>query len=124
MNCGSTYGDGAQEILEGCSDCGHKVFFYIRKEKMEQAQEQVTKLSDDDREQIEQDAMDLVGEKADEEKPVVLDFESVNISKPGHYELDLVKLFQKGQPVVYRLEDGKYVIDVADTFENFKQNNQ
>ena len=47
--------------------------------------------------------------------PVVLDLETINILEPGKYELDLVDMF-KGKPLVYRLEEGKYVIDIASSF--------
>ncbi len=49
-----------------------------------------------------------------------MDLASVNVLKPGKFELDLVKLF-KGEPMVYRLEEGKYVIDIAETFKNIKK---
>ena len=60
--------------------------------------------------------MDIVQSKLDKDKPVILDIESINILKPGKYELDIVELF-KGKPLIYKLEEGKYVIDLASTFE-------
>jgi len=39
--------------------------------------------------------------------------------EPGKYQLDVVELF-KGKPLVYRLEDGKYIIDLASTFKKRK----
>ena len=35
VRCNKFYEDGAQEILEGCS-CGARLFFYIKKEKLEE----------------------------------------------------------------------------------------
>ena len=52
--------------------------------------------------------------------PVVLDLASINITEPGKFELDLVKLF-KGDPLVYKISEGKYIIDVAETFKNTKK---
>ena len=63
--------------------------------------------------------MDLVGE--DTNKPVILDFESIRILKPGKYEIDLVKLFD-GRPLIYKIGDGKYVIDIQSTFEGLNKN--
>lgn len=116
VRCNTFYDDGAEEILRGCS-CGGKLFFYIKKEQIEEAKTDVESLGLDtkDKEQIEHDVYDLVGDKIDTDKPVVLDIEAVRVLKPGQYELDLVHLF-KGEPLVYKLEEGRYIIDLVETF--------
>lgn len=110
VRCGTIYGDGASEILDGC-ECGAKLFFYVRKEHVEKAEELTEDLSDGDRRQIESDILDLIGKERESDRPVILDFEAVVVKKPGQYELDLVHLF-KGDPVVIKLEEGKYFIDL------------
>ncbi|MFT4303116.1 MAG: Zn-ribbon domain-containing protein [Candidatus Woesearchaeota archaeon] len=120
VRCSALYPDGAKEILTGCSSCSGKLFFYIKKEKLEElkkANEEI-KLSDKDKKQIEKDVRELVGDQIKENDPVVLDLESIRIKKPGQYELDLVHLF-KGDPLVFKLEEGKYMIDVIETFNKF-----
>ncbi|MBD3164784.1 hypothetical protein GF323_06300 [Candidatus Woesearchaeota archaeon] len=121
VRCGIFYEDGANEILKGCS-CGGKLFFYIKKSRMEDAKKEAKKLklSDSDKEQIERDIFDLVGSEIDKSKPVVLDFESIRVLKPGQYELDLVSMFKK-EPVIFRLEEGKYMIDIAESFKAMKE---
>jgi len=115
VRCSKFYDDGAQEILKGCP-CGARLFFYIRKEKLEKAKNIIpADLKPEQKKQIEQDVLNLVGSK-DEDLPVVLDFESVNVIEPGKYEIDLVQLF-KGSSLIFKLEEGKYVIDIAETFE-------
>jgi len=115
VRCSKFYDDGAQEILKGCP-CGARLFFYIRKEKLEKAKNVIpTDLKPEQKKQIEQDVLNLVGSK-DDDLPVVLDFESVNVIAPGKYEIDLVQLF-KGAPLIFKLEEGKYVIDIAESFE-------
>ena len=52
--------------------------------------------------------------------PVVLDFESIRVIEPGKYELDLVQLFN-GAPLIFKLEEGKYVIDIAESFERLRK---
>ncbi|MFH1506189.1 MAG: Zn-ribbon containing protein [archaeon] len=116
VKCGKIYDDASNEILHGCS-CGGKLFFYLRKEALEKQKEELTKLSQKDKEQIEKDVYDIMGDEIDREKPVVLDLESIRIIKPGKYELDLVNLFKKKQPLIYKLEDGKYVIDIIESFK-------
>ena len=119
VRCNTFYDDGAKEILKGCS-CGAKLFFYIKKKKLEEAQKQEYALSNKEKEQIEKDVYDLLGTQIDITKPVVLDLESIKILKPGKYELDLVHLF-KEDPLIYRLEEGKYMIDLIQTFKGIKQ---
>jgi len=50
---------------------------------------------------------------APEEAPVFLDFESVKVIRPGKYRVDLGNLFSTDKPRVYKLEDGKYIIDLT-----------
>lgn len=124
VRCGNFYEDAAAEILKGCS-CKGRVFFYIKKEKLEKLkkeQEQVAKLSEQEKDQIENDVFDLVGVDREKGEPIVLDIESIQIKKPGQYELDLVHLF-KGEPLVFKLEEGKYMIDVIESFKKLKDKN-
>lgn len=119
VRCNTIYPDTAQELLKGCSKCGGKLFFYIRAERLEQLKETTVQLTPEDKEQIEEDVYDILGEDRDEDKSVILDLESIRILKPGQYELDLVHLFRK-QPLVYKLAEGKYVIDLPETFKQAK----
>lgn len=117
VRCNSFYEDGSEEILKGCK-CGGKLFFYVKAEKLEQMKKTLkkNKLSDSDKQQIEKDIFDIVGTDMDKAEPVVLDFESINILKPGQYELDLVHLF-KGEPLIFKLDEGKYMIDIVESFK-------
>ncbi len=121
VRCGTIYDDGAGEILKGCS-CGARLFFFIKKKHLEESKEVITHLSSEEKEQMEQDVLELVGSEHEKEKPVVLDFESVRVLKPGQYLLDLVNLFKKDQPLVFKLADGKYIIDIPGTFKKFQKN--
>jgi len=119
VRCDALYDDGAEEILKGCP-CGGKLFFYIKKERLEKAKaEEKIKLSPVQKEQIEKDVYDMTGID-DRDKPVVLDLESIKVLKPGKFELDLVKLF-KGDPLIFKLASGKYIIDVAETFRQTRK---
>ena len=121
VRCNTFYDDGAKELLKGCS-CGGKLFFFIKKEKMadmKKLAEEVT-LTIKEKEQIEQDIFDLVGSEIDRDQPVILDLEAIRIVRPGKYELDLVHLF-KNEPLIFKLEDGKYMIDLVQSFEKYKK---
>jgi uncharacterized protein len=115
VRCGTVYDDGSEEILKGCS-CGAKLFFYVKKKDLEESGEIVGNLSEDEKKQIEEDVCDLVGVNPGEETPVVLDLESIRVMKPGKFELDLVNLFNRDKPLVYKLEEGKYFIDISESF--------
>lgn len=115
VRCSKIYPDGSQELLKGC-ECGGRFFFYIKQNKLKEAEKLIKNLSTDDKKQMEQDVLEIIGDKIDQDKPIILDLETIKILTPGKYELDLVDIF-KGRPLVYKLEDGKYFIDVVSTFE-------
>jgi predicted nucleic acid-binding Zn-ribbon protein len=116
VRCGTLYEDGSNELLKGCN-CGGRLFFFIKKDKLKEIQEKTAKLTDKEKEQIEKDVFDLVGSEIDANEPVILDLESVRVLKPGKYEIDLVHLFKK-EPLVFKLDDGKYMIDIIKTFKD------
>lgn len=68
-----------------------------------------------DKDQIEKDIRELTGLDKTPDEPVILDLESVRVLKPGKFEIDIVNLFSKHRPLIYKLEEGKYVIDLAST---------
>ena len=117
VRCNKFYDDGAREILEGCN-CGGKLFFFIKQEKLEKIKKEkaLIKLTSSEKKQIEQDVFDMVGSDIEKDQPVVLDFESIRIMKPGQYEIDLVQLF-KGEPLIFKLDEGKYIIDLVESFK-------
>ncbi len=118
VRCNTFYEDLTEDILKGCK-CGGKLFFYIKKESLNRAKQMVVSLSDKEKTQIEQDVLDIVGPSSSDE-PVVLDLESIRVVKPGKYEIDLVHLF-KGDPVIYKLDEGKYIIDIIKSFAAAKK---
>lgn len=115
VHCSATYPDGDEALLKGCSSCNRKFFFYITKDKLEKMNAEgnsLEELSAQEKKQMEHDVREIAG-ISDEETPVFLDFESVTITKPGTYLIDVQKLFSKDKPRVYKLEDGKYIIDLS-----------
>lgn len=116
VKCGTLHPEGANELLKGCQ-CGGRFFFFVNQKHLSEAKKITESLSDEEKSNIEKDVMEIVGIKEDDEDvPVVLDLESIDILKSGKYNVDLVHLF-KGLPLVYRLEEGKYIIDIASSFQ-------
>jgi uncharacterized protein len=115
VHCSKIFEDGSEEVLKGCNSCGRKFFFYIKKEQLDKIKEQEKQEPEFDAEskrQIEKDIREISGFE-DEDTPVFLDFESVRVIKPGKYIVDLGNLFSTDKPRVYKLEDGKYIIDLS-----------
>jgi len=115
VRCKTFYEDGSSQILKGCDNCGGRFFFYVKKESIKKAEEITTGLSREEIDEMEKDVIDIIGDKFEEDKPIVLNLENIRVLKPGKFEIDLVDLFQ-GKPLVYKLEDGKYFIDVPSVF--------
>lgn len=115
VHCSAIFEDASKELLIGCSNCRSKFFFYIKAEKLKEILGNVDReivLSEPEKKQMEEDVREIAGIE-DEESPVFLDFESVKVLQPGKYAIDLPKLFEKNKPRVYKLEDGKYIIDLS-----------
>jgi len=117
-HCGEIYPDAAEELLKGCS-CGAKFFYYIRQEKLDEpkVKEVISELKRADKVQIEKDIREITGLKEETDKPVILDLESVRVITPGKFEIDIVNLFNKRRPLIYKLEEGKYIIDLSATLK-------
>lgn len=118
VHCSKLIEVGSKEIIEGCGECGGHFFYYIKDEQLQKIRENQEELigiiPEEDRKKIEKDVREMAG-IVDEEMPVILDFESVRVVSEGKFELDVVNLFNKKRPLVYKLEEGKYIIDLATT---------
>jgi len=118
VRCGSIYPDTGSEILTGCGKCGSHYFFFFRdKDILEKQTEKLTRM---EREEIIKDIEEVI---PNVETPVVLDLESVRILGTGKFEIDLVSLFKR-KPIIYKLEEGKYFIDLASTFQLLSKNKE
>ena len=122
-HCGEIYPDASPELLAGCK-CGAKFFYYIRQDRLDELnkinsqeiQDTISELDKSDKIQIEKDIREITGLSEEPDKPVVLDLESVRVLSPGKFEIDIVNLFSKKRPIIYKLEEGKYIIDLASTY--------
>lgn len=114
VKCSKIIPLGSKELLTGCASCGGKFFFYIKQEQLDKMKERVVDIPESQKKDIERDIREIVG-ITDEEMPVILDLESVRVVGDGKFEIDLVKIFNKKRPLIYKLEEGKYIIDLAST---------
>jgi predicted nucleic acid-binding Zn-ribbon protein len=114
VHCSKIIQVGSKEILEGCESCGGKFFFYIRDEQVKAMEESknvpLQEFDTQDKQRVESEVREIL-KIEDDEKPVILDLESVRILGPGKFELDIVSLMNR-RPIVFKLEEGKYIIDL------------
>jgi len=121
--CGKIYSDVSEEILKGCS-CGARFFYYIKQERLDEIQQgranevqnTIKELDRTDKTQIEKEIREITGVE-EPDIPVILDLESVKVIGPGKFEIDIVNLFNKKRPLIYKLGEGKYIIDLASTLK-------
>jgi predicted nucleic acid-binding Zn-ribbon protein len=107
---------GSKELLEGCENCGGHFFFYIKDEQLQKIKEEPIEILQEDKKIIEKDIREIAG-ITDEEAPVILDLESVRAIGSGKFEIDLANLFSKDRPLIYKMEEGKYIIDLSSTLK-------
>ncbi len=112
VNCSRIIPVGSKEIIDGCNNCKGHFFFYIRDEQLEKLKEKPIEIPKEEKKKIEKDIREMAG-ITDENAPVILDIESVRVLSDGKFEIDVVNLFNKKKPLVYKLEEGKYIIDLG-----------
>ncbi len=116
MHCKRIIPMASKELLEGCANCGGHFFFYIREEQLEKIKEEPIEIPKAEKVKIEHDVRDMAG-ITEEDAPVILDLESVRVTGEGKFEIDIINLFRKDRPLIYKLEEGKYIIDLATTLQ-------
>ena len=115
VKCSRIIPAGSEELLNGCGSCDGKFFFYIKQEQFEKIKNiPLFELPEDEKKAVEFDIREMVG-ITDEETPVILDLESIRAIGEGKFEIDVVNLFNKKRPLIYKIEEGKYLIDLATT---------
>ncbi|MFH0711965.1 MAG: Zn-ribbon containing protein [archaeon] len=118
VHCSKIIEVGSREILEGCGNCGGKFFFYIRDEQVPEIMRSKELVIPDfnivDKKKVEEDVRSIL-KIEDDEKPVILDLESVRVLSPGKFEIDIVSLMNR-RPIVFKLQEGKYLIDIEGGF--------
>lgn len=114
VRCSNIIPLGSKELLDGCANCGGRFFFYIKEDQLKRIKEEPIDIPDDKKDEMEKDIREIAG-IVDEDMPVILDLESIRVTGEGKFEIDLVKLFDKKRPLIYKIQEGKYIIDLAST---------
>ena len=108
LKCEKTYDNSGDVIIEGCPNCGSKLFLFIKKIPEIQEEIELTKAQKDI---ILKEVEDFVDIK-ETDGPVIFKLENVRVLAPGKYEIDINQLMKKEKPAIYKIQDGTYVIDL------------
>lgn len=108
LKCETIYDNTSDVIIKGCPNCGSKLFLYIKKvpkvqKEIELSEIQKTTIMKEISNYVDIDEIDA---------PIILKLENVRILEPGKYEIDINQLLKKEKPLVYKVQDGTYVIDL------------
>jgi len=111
MNCGRTYEDDSEEIIDGC-ECGSSLFMYENEiERTEDELEEEKKLVKDDIEE-----MVSKGEKERENIKLQFDLDSISVQEEGVYNINVSRLL-KEMPLVIEKSEGIYRIHLPSAFD-------
>lgn len=114
VKCSRMISAASRELLDGCKDCGGRFFFYIRDDQLEKIKKSPVKIPEEEQKEVEKDIRDMAG-ITQEDTPVILDIESVRVTGGGKFEIDIVNLFRRERPLIYKIGEGKYIIDLSST---------
>jgi len=108
LKCEKIYDNSSNVIIQGCPNCNSKLFLFIK--KIPEIQEEI-ELTKEQKDIILKEVEDFV-EIKDSETPVIFKLENVRVLSPGKYEIDINQLMKKEKPLIYKVQDGTYVIDL------------
>ena len=107
LKCSEVYDNASDVIIKGCPNCGHKLFLFLK--KMPNKKE--VELSQDEKDLVMKE-IESITDIDELDAPVVLNLESVRVLKQGKYEIDINSLMKGGKPLIYKVQDGTYMIDL------------
>lgn len=108
LKCSEIYDNTSDAIIKGCSKCGAKLFLYLKKAPVKADE---IELSKHEKELVLKE-VESISEIRESEVPIILKLENIRVVKPGKYEIDINQLMKKDKPIVYKIQEGTYVIDL------------
>lgn len=108
LSCDAIYDNTSDAIIKGCPACGKKLFLFIKKTPEKKKEVELTKEQKD----IVLKEVESMVDIDEVEKPIILKLENVRVISPGKYEIDVNQLMKKDKPLVYKVQEGTYVIDL------------
>jgi len=111
MNCGRTYEDDSEEIIDGC-ECGSSLFMY--ENEIERTEDEL----EEEKELVKDDIEEMVskGEKERENIKLQFDLDSISVQEEGVYNINVSRLL-KEMPLVIEKSEGIYRIHLPSAFD-------
>ncbi len=108
MNCGETYDDDSQELIDGCT-CGSSLFMYEQDGDQE--------MTDKEKREVKSEIRDMAAQGIEERGDIKFEFDldSISIKEEGVYQINVSRLL-KEIPLVIRKEEGSYYIQLPSAF--------
>lgn len=119
--CGKIHPDDAPYLMKGCDVCGNKFFFYIKEEDLKKAEKEIKRLTKKEIKEIENDIREIIPETKKTKESIILDIEAIRVIRPGKYKIDVTTLFSQ-RPVVIRIGEGRYEIDLSTIQAKIRKN--
>ena len=109
LGCDAIYDNTSDAIIKGCPECGKKLFLFIKQTPTKKVEVELTQ---EQKDIVLKEVEDMVGTE-EIKKPIVLKLENVRVVAPGKYEIDINELMKKKKPLIYKVQEGTYVIDLS-----------
>jgi predicted nucleic acid-binding Zn-ribbon protein len=111
MNCGETYSDDSEKIVDGC-ECGSSLFMYENEPEMTEDELQ------EEKGKIKSDIEDMVSEGEEERENIRFEFEldSISVEEEGVYSINVSRLLEE-MPLVIEKDEGVYRIHLPSAFD-------
>jgi predicted nucleic acid-binding Zn-ribbon protein len=109
--CGREFEDGSQDVLHGCPSCGGKRFLYVRAEERHRDVLEETPLEALVEEAPPEDVHEIP-EPQETLAPMHESIETIRITGPGSYEINIERLSKSDEMVIGLGKEGLYGVDI------------
>lgn len=111
MNCGRTYEDDSDELIDGC-ECGSSLFMYEKEESLSEEE------LEEEKAEVKPDIEDMIAEGSSEKEHIKLEFDlnSISVEEEGVYSINVSRLLEE-MPLVIEKSEGVYHIHLPSAFE-------
>lgn len=111
MNCGRTYEDDSDELIDGC-ECGSSLFMYEKEESLSEEE------LEEERNEVKTDIQDMIAEGSEEKGNIKLEFDldSISVEEEGVYSINVSRLLEE-MPLVIEKSEGVYHIHLPSAFK-------
>ncbi len=111
MNCGRTYEDDSEELIDGC-ECGSSLFMYEKEEQMSEEE------LEEEKAEVKTDIETMIAEGSEQKGNIKLEFDldSISVEEEGVYNINVSRLLEE-MPLVIEKSEGVYHIHLPSAFE-------